>query len=173
MQAAAHAEFEKTASGRGRPILVAALCAVVVGTLGGLMTDVGPWYRALHKPWFQPPDWLFAPAWTVIFACAAVAGALAWKSHPSLRRWAVIAGMFAANGVFNILWSALFFRLHRPDWALPEVAALWLSIAALIVALRPVTRTGSWLMFPYLAWVSFAAFLNYVVVQENTPFTGS
>ena len=161
------------AGSKGRPILVAAICAAAVGTLGGLMTDVGPWYRGLHKPWFQPPDWLFAPAWTVIFACAAVAGALAWKSHPPLRRWAVIAGIFAANGVFNVLWSALFFRLHRPDWALAEVAALWLSIAALIVALRPVTRAGSWLMVPYLVWVSFAAVLNYAVVQQNMPFSGS
>jgi tryptophan-rich sensory protein len=87
-----------------------------------------------------------------------------------LRAWARIAGLFAANGVLNIAWSAIYFRLHRPDWALAETAALWLSVLALIFALRQYTRTGSLLMVPYLAWVSFAAVLNYAVVRLNYPF---
>ncbi len=156
-----------------RPILAAAVCATAVGTVGGLMTQLGPWYYALHKPSWEPPDWLFGPAWTLIFACAAMSGALTWKSHPPLRRWAVIAGMFAANGVLNIVWSALFFRLHRPDLALAEVLALWLSIAALILAIRPFSSAGSWFLAPYLAWVSFAAILNLAIVRLNFPFVRS
>ncbi len=165
--------MSQTSGAKQRPILVAAICATAVGTVGGLMTQLGPWYYSLRKPWFEPPDWLFGPAWTVIFACAAMAGALAWKSHPPLRRWAVIAGLFAANGLFNILWSALFFRLHHPDWALAEVIALWLSVLALIIAIAPISRPGSWFLAPYLAWVSFAAVLNLAIVRLNYPFVRS
>jgi tryptophan-rich sensory protein len=141
-----------------KPALVAALCACCVAGVGALMTDLGPWYEHLRRPWFQPPDWLFGPAWTAIFGMAAVAGYLAWQARPPLRAWARIAGLFAANGVLNVAWSAIYFRLHRPDWALAETAALWLSVLALIFAL------------PYLAWVSFAAVLNYAVVKLNYPF---
>jgi tryptophan-rich sensory protein len=81
--------------------------------------------------------------------------------------------MFAANGVLNIAWSALFFHFHRPDLALAEVFALWLSIAALIVAIRPFSSAGSWFLAPYLAWVSFAAILNFAVVRLNYPFVRS
>ncbi len=156
-----------------KPTLVAFLCAFCVAGLGALTTDLGPWYQSLHRPWFQPPDWLFGPAWTVIFSLAAIAGALAWQSNPPLRAWARMAGLFAVNGVLNIVWSALYFRLHRPDWALAETAALWLSVLALIFVLRPYTRTGSLLLVPYLAWVSFAAVLNLAVVRLNYPFSGS
>jgi len=158
---------------RGRtlkPALVAFLCAACVAGVGAQMTDLGPWYQHLRRPWFQPPDLAFGPAWTAIFAMAAVAGYLAWQARPPLRAWARIAALFAANGVFNVAWSAIYFRLHRPDWALAETAALWLSVLALIVALRPYTRTGSLLLVPYLAWVSFAAVLNYAVVKLNYPF---
>ena len=79
---------------------------------------------------------------------------------------------FAANAFFNVLWSLLFFRFHRPDWALAEVSLLWLSILALIVVLGRLSRASGWLMAPYLAWVSFAAFLNLTVVRLNAPFGG-
>ncbi len=153
-----------------KPLLVAFLCAACVAGLGALMTELGPWYQSLRRPAFQPPDWLFGPAWTTIFALAAIAGALAWQSHPPLRLWARITSLFAVNGVLNIAWSALYFRLHRPDWALAETIALWLSVAALIVVLNRCTRTGALLMVPYLLWVSFAAVLNLAVVRLNYPF---
>jgi len=156
-----------------KPMLIAAACAISVASIGALMTDLGPWYRSLRRPWFQPPDWLFGPAWTAIFAMAAIAGYLAWQARPNLRLWALISGLFAANGVFNVLWSALYFRMHRPDWALAETVPLWLSVLALIIVLRKCTRTGSLLMVPYLLWVSFAAVLNLAVIKLNYPFTGS
>lgn len=158
---------------RWKPIAVAAVLATAVAGTGALMTDLGPWYYSLHRPSWQPPDWLFGPVWTLIFALTAYAGFLAWESRPPLRAWARIAALFAANGVLNITWSALYFRLHRPDWALAETAALWLSVAALIAALYPYTRRGSLLLVPYLLWVSFAAVLNLAVVRLNYPFQGS
>jgi tryptophan-rich sensory protein len=94
----------------------------------------------------------------------------AWRHARAPAERARIILLFAINGVLNVLWSGLFFRLHRPDWALAEVGFLWLSIVALIVALAPLSKTASWLLVPYLAWVTFAALLNRAVVQLNSPF---
>ena len=74
------------------------------------------------------------------------------------------------NGFLNLLWSFLFFRMHRPDWAGIEVLLLWASIAALIVACRRVSGTAAWLLVPYLIWVTFAGVLNATVVGLNAPF---
>ncbi|MBK8211229.1 MAG: tryptophan-rich sensory protein [Rhodospirillales bacterium] len=155
------------------PILVAALAALVVANLGGLLTDIGPWYQNLQRPSWQPPDWLFPPAWTLIFALSATSGVLAWRAAPDAANRRRIVGAFAVNAVLNVLWSALFFSLRRPDWALIEVALLWLSIVLLIVVTGRVSRAAAWLLLPYLVWVSFASALNYAVVHLNGPFGGS
>jgi len=157
-------------SNRLLPVLVAAGTAILVASVGATMTDIGPWYQGLAKPSWQPPDWLFGPAWTLIFALAALSAVTAWREAPDQpsREWMV--GLFAVNGVLNILWSALFFRLRRPDWALVEVVFLWLSVLALILVLRRYSRTAALLLVPYLAWVSFAAVLNLAVVRLNAPF---
>ncbi|MGQ0620113.1 MAG: TspO/MBR family protein [Panacagrimonas sp.] len=156
-----------------KPIACALAAAVTVSVLGAAATDLSPWYYALQKPSWQPPDWLFGPAWTTIFALAAIAGVLAWKNAPDrARRWRMVQ-FFSVNLVLNAVWSLLFFRLRRPDFALIEVAALWLSIAALMLAMGSYSRTSSVLLLPYLAWVSFATFLNFTIVRLNAPFAGS
>ncbi len=153
-----------------KPVLLAALAALAVAGLGALMTDIGPWYRGLVKPPWQPPDALFGPVWTVIYALAAMAAVRAWEAAPSraAREW--MLALFALNGFLNVLWSLLFFRLRRPDWALWEVGALWLSVLALVVVLGRWSPRAGWLLVPYLAWVAFAAVLNLAVVQLNPPF---
>jgi tryptophan-rich sensory protein len=151
-----------------RPILAAAVAATLVAALGSTMTELGPWYRSLAKPHWQPPDWLFGPAWTLIFALAALSAAFAWRDAPRDRHWTV--ALFAVNAALNVAWSALFFRFHRPDLALAEVALLWLSILVLVVYLWRRSRPAGVLLLPYLAWVSFASLLNYEIVRLNGPF---
>jgi tryptophan-rich sensory protein len=153
------------------PAVVAALGAIAVATAGGLLTDIGPWYRDLVKPSWQPPDWLFAPVWTTIFALTALSAVIAWNRAPSGTR-VTIALLFVLNGILNVLWSALFFHLKRPDWALIEVPFLWLSVLVLIIAVRPWSRLSAWLLVPYLAWVAFAAWLNFTIVRLNGLFPG-
>ncbi len=152
---------------RWKPVAVAALAGAGVLTIGGTLTDIGQWYHSLHKPSWQPPDWLFGPAWTTIFVFVTLAAATAWQTAGSreARQWAL--ALFALNAFLNIMWSVFFFRFRRPDWALLEVALLWLSILMLIVFLWRPSRTAALLLVPYLAWVSFAAALNYMVVQLN------
>lgn len=156
---------------RWKPIAVAAAAALGVATLGGLLTDIGPWYQSLRFPAWKPPDFLFGPAWTTIFACAAAAGSIGWRRASRQRREWILA-LFAMNAFFNVSWSLLFFRLRRPDWALAEVALLWLSVALLIAFFARFSRPSAWLLAPYLVWVSFAAALNLAIVRLNGPFTG-
>lgn len=153
-----------------RAVLVAAASALAVAAIGGSLTTIGPWYRALHKPAWTPPDAAFGAIWTLIFALATVSGVTAWRGarSQSHREWLI--GLFALNGFLNILWSLLFFRLERPEWALIEAAPFWLSIAALIVFISRLSRLGSVLMAPYLVWVSIAIVLNYDIVHLNPPF---
>ncbi len=155
------------------PFLAAAAVAVVVAVLGSSMTDIGPWYQGLKKPAWQPPDWLFGPAWTLIFACAAVSAALAWRDAPTdeIREWVI--ALFAANGTLNVLWSILFFQVKRPDWALVEVVFLWLSVLLPFLVFRRYSWRAAALLIPYLAWVAFAALLNWEIVQLNRPFGGA
>lgn len=153
-----------------QPVLVAALCAMAVAGVGGLMTDIGPWYQSLRQPAWKPADWAFGPAWTLIFALAAGAGVLAWRRAPDRgsREW--LLALFALNGFLNVLWSLLYFRLRRPDWALLEVGLLWLSVLLLMVVTARYARTASWLLAPYLVWIAFAAVLNWATVRLNGPF---
>jgi len=157
------------ASSRWKPILAAACSAVVVAALGARITVLGPWYHSLREPAWKPPDVLFGPAWTLIFALAATAGVLGWRALRSRASRLAMCGFFFLNALFNELWSALFFRFQRPDWALLEVALLWVSILLLMIVLYRASRAASWLMLPYLIWVSFAAALNLAVVRLNPP----
>ena len=152
------------------PVLVAAAAALAVAGLGALMTDLGPWYLGLRQPAWKPPDWLFGPAWTLIFALAALAGVMAWKRAPdrASRDW--LLALFALNAFLNILWSLFFFRLQRPDWALLEVVFLWLSVLLLIVVVSRYAKAAAGVLLVYLAWVTFAATLNLAVVRLNGPF---
>ena len=151
-------------------IIVAALLTVGLLAVGGLMTHVGAWYAALRKPRWNPPNWLFGPAWTVILALAAWAGVLAWTHAPdAAARWRIGAA-YGINMVLHALWSPLFFTLKRPDWALVEAPLLWLSVLGLILVVAPYTSLGPWLLAPYLAWVAFAVVLNAAIVKLNAPF---
>ena len=152
------------------PIVLAVAWALLVAVIGARLTDIGPWYHRLRKPTWQPPDWLFGPAWTAIFALAATAFVLAWHAAPTGEARAGVIAVYAANGALNILWNPLFFTLRRPDWALYEVPLLWLSIVVAILRVAPLLQTAAWLLLPYLVWVSFASVLNLAIVRRNRPF---
>lgn len=151
-------------------ILVAAGAVLVAAIAGGLMTDVGPWYESLRFPRIRPPNWLFGPAWTLIFALIATSAVLAWDAAPDSSARMTLLVLFGLNLLLNVGWSPLFFKLRRPDWALIEIIPFWLSILALIVVIAPFSGRAALCLAPYLAWVTFAGWLNARVVQLNAPF---
>lgn len=152
------------------PALLAGLAAILVAMLGGTMTQIGPWYEALSQPNWAPPRPIYGIPWTLIFAAAAVAGVSAWTQTPDRRVRERLLGLFALHGLLNVGWSLLFFRLQRPDWAMAELVLLWLSVLALILVCRPLSRAAALLLMPYLAWVTAAGMLNWEIVRLNGPF---
>jgi benzodiazapine receptor len=154
------------------PVIPAVCWALVLGAGGAWLTRLDAWYYGLRFPGWKPPDWAFGPAWTTIFACAAWAFVRAWSAPgmtPGLRTAMIVA--YLANGALNSWWSYLFFRRHRPDWALVETVVLWISILAMLVVIGLASPLSAWLIAPYLAWVTLAGFLTRAVVRLNGPFT--
>ncbi len=151
-------------------IAVAGGAALMLGLVGGAMTPIGPWYRDLRKPRLQPPNWLFGPAWGLILSLAAWSAVLAWTAAPDAATRTKVLILFGTTAVFHTLWSPLFFRARRPDWALVEVVFLWASLVALVGGLWPISPAAAALVLPYLLWVTFATWLNSAIVRLNRPF---
>jgi len=152
-----------------KPIVIAILLSLIVGGLGGAATEIGPWYFQLQKPSWQPPDWLFGPAWTTIYVLTSIAGVKAWRMADEVQR-RYFMGALLLNLVLNLLWSLIFFTSQRPDIALIEVVPLWLSILLMVLLVRSYSPVSALLMLPYLGWVAFAAYLNWTIVTLNAPF---
>jgi translocator protein len=153
-----------------RPILIAGFSTSVVAGIGTTLTAIGPWYRELIKPSWTPPDIAFGAIWTVVFSLIAVAGYKAWAAALTRSERATVISVFALNGFLNVMWSLLFFDLQRPDWAIVEVVAFWISIVVMIGVARRHSRAAGWLLAPYLLWVSVAAFLNWEIIRLNGAF---
>ena len=133
--------------------------------MGGLFMP-GEWYASLKKPSWNPPGWIFGPVWTALYTMMAVAAWLVWRQGGwGKQRKALL--IFLAQLALNAVWTPLFFGLHRPGVAFAEIVLLWLAIAATIAAFRSVSRVAAWLLAPYLAWVSFAAVLNFALWRLN------
>jgi len=137
------------------------LC-VTVGYLSGLVTreSILTWYVTLNKPSFNPPNWVFAPVWTLLYIMMGVAAGMIWTSNSDEQTTKKALGFFAIQLGLNALWSYLFFGLHNPLLALIEIILLWLMIFETYNMFKKINKTAGLLLLPYLAWVSFAAILN-------------
>lgn len=145
--------------------LAASFAAAAVGGIA-TASGVRDWYPTLNKPSWTPPSWLFGPVWTVLYACIAIAGFLAWrKAGYGGARWAML--LFALQLILNAAWSWLFFGLRQPGWALAEIVLLWAAILATTVAFFRISAPAGLLFVPYLLWVTFAAVLNGAIWRLN------
>ena len=124
------------------------------------------WYASLTKPGFNPPNQLFGPVWTVLYALMAVAVWLIWRS-PANRARSRALTLFCMQLALNLAWSGIFFVGHWIGVAMAEIILLWLAILMTMVAFFVVRRDAAWLMIPYLAWVFFAGVLNWAIWGLN------
>ena len=147
-------------------IWVSFIVVNVLAASSGAIFKPGAWYASLNKPIWCPPNWLFAPAWSVLYAINVWVGVRVFEAAPP----EAVTGLMALYGlslVLNAAWSGFFFGLKRPDWALGELLLLWLSLAAQILLFVPVDQTAGLMLLPYLAWVSFAGVLNWAMWRLN------
>jgi translocator protein len=133
--------------------------------IGGLFPP-GAWYAGLNKPSWNPPSWLFGPVWSALYTMMAVAAWMVWKRGGFAVQRTPLA-LFLVHLALNAAWSPLFFGLKWPGIAFAEMLLLWLAIVATLVAFRRVSPVAGWLHVPYLAWVSFAAVLNFTLWRMN------
>ncbi|MGL4242837.1 MAG: TspO/MBR family protein [Beijerinckiaceae bacterium] len=145
--------------------------ACVATAASGALYPPGAWYETLRKPSWRPPNWLFAPAWTLLYLMIAASGWLVWRKA-GFAGAALPLAVYFIHLVINAAWSWLFFGRRRMDLALADVTALWLSIVLMIWLFAPISETAAWLLVPYLAWVSFAAFLNWTMLRLNPAAQG-
>ena len=133
------------------------------GTLIGYLNLPGDWYAGLHKPFFNPPDWVFGPVWSVLYVLVAIAGWRIFCRAPygtTMRVWWV-------QLVLNFLWSPTFFGLQLPGLGLVVIIALLVAIIGFIVLARRIDRLAAWLFAPYALWVAFATLLNFSIWWLN------
>ena len=143
------------------------ICFAVAGA-GGWLTanEIDGWYQTLRRPTIAPPNGVFGPVWTLLYALMAVAAWQVWQAEPSGMRTTGVA-LFLVQLALNLAWSWIFFHRHAVGEAVVEIVLLWAAIAATTVLFGRVAPLAAWLMAPYLAWVSFAAVLNVAFWRLN------
>ncbi|WP_265109495.1 TspO/MBR family protein [Halosolutus halophilus] len=153
----------------GKSIGTAIGFVLLINVVGALPATVSspdtPWFRALEKPSFYPPGIAFPIVWTLLFTLLGVALWLVWRSDADGRGLAL--GLFVAQMLFNVAWTPAFFGLERPLLGLAVIVVLWVLVLGTIAAFRRVDRRAAALLVPYLAWITFAAVLNFELWRLN------
>jgi len=147
-------------------VLLGFIAACFLAALTGAMFRPGDWYERLTKPSWRPPNQLFAPVWSVLYLMIAVSGWLIWRETGFVGATLPLA-IYALQLVLNAAWTPLFFGLHRIDLGFFDIVLVWLSIVATIVLFYPIHSVAAMLLLPYLAWVTFAAALNFSLWRLN------
>ncbi len=149
-------------------LVVAVLICFAAAGLGAAVTtsEIPGWYADLAKPYWNPPDWIFGPVWTLLYLMMAVSAWLVWR-QAGLARAKLPLALFAIQLVLNSLWSVLFFGLHNPGAAAVEIVLLWAAVLATLITFWRRSHWAGGLLVPYLAWVSFASVLNFTIWRKN------
>lgn len=139
--------------------VIVTFCAPAVGVTAA----PGTWYASLNKPTWNPPAWIFGPVWSLLYLLMATAAWMVWTRDG----WKLPLGLYFVQLVLNAAWTPIFFGAHELGWALVEIIALWLAILITLFSFLRVSAMAALMLVPYLAWVSFAAFLNFTLWRMN------
>ena len=163
-----HPSHTKTGHSRKAAItgLVIFLAISFAPALFGSQFKPDAWYQGLVKPALTPPGWVFGPVWTVLYAAMGVSAWLVWRQKDRVPVQGALF-LFGIQLVLNGIWTYLFFGLKNPGLAFVEILVLWVAIACTVISFRQKSRTAALILIPYLAWVSFAAYLNFELWRLN------
>ncbi len=143
-------------------ILSLGLC-LGAGGVGSIFTtqSIPTWYATLNKPFFSPPNWIFAPVWTILYILMGISLYLVWQKKK-------IPAVFWIQLVLNIIWSVIFFGMKNPPLAFMDIIILWIAIFATIKSFSKINKLAGQLLWPYMVWVSFASILNLFIIILNS-----
>ncbi|MFA6995067.1 MAG: TspO/MBR family protein [Patescibacteria group bacterium] len=146
-------------------LLAAIFISLLAGAIGSLFTipAISTWYATLAKPAFNPPNWVFAPVWTLLFILMGVSAFLIWREGLNNKNVRTALVLFIFQLIANIFWPMIFFGIHNTGLAFIEIISLWCAILATILAFYEISRISAYLLIPYIIWVTFAGFLNYSI----------
>lgn len=150
-------------------LAIAIIVSQLAGVIGSVFTvsSIPTWYATLQKPSFNPPNWIFAPVWTLLFLLMGISLYLIWSRGFKNKETKIALFIFGSQLILNILWSIIFFGLHNPFWAFIEISILWLAILLTTISFYKISKTAAYLLLPYILWVSLAAVLNFSILIIN------
>jgi tryptophan-rich sensory protein len=152
-----------------KKLVLSLLVSEGAGIFGSLFTvnAINTWYVTLNKPFFSPPNWVFGPVWTLLFALMGVSLYIVWNKKIDKKVKAHAMSLFFKQLFLNFLWSIFFFTFKNPAAGLVEIVIMWYFIFETIKAFKKIDTTSAYLLYPYLAWVSFATLLNFAIFVLN------
>jgi len=150
-------------------LLISLAACFLAGFVGSFATRAATlnWYALLQKPFFTPPGWLFAPVWFLLYILMGISAFLVWRK--GIKEFQVREGLmiFIIQLLLNMLWSYAFFGLKSPLWGLVVIVPLWTAILLTMINFYRVSKTASFLLIPYILWVSYATVLNFSIYLLN------
>ena len=150
-------------------LIISIAIPLAVGSISSLFTasSVDGWFTTIQKPSFNPPNWIFAPVWTILYIMMGIACYLVWEMDANKKIKSTAIFFYGVQLALNFLWSLIFFYAQQPGWALADIILLWLMILLTIIWFGKVSIIPAWLMIPYICWVSFATILNFYIWKLN------
>ncbi len=149
-------------------LVISLLITLGVGAIAGYATatNINTWYPHLQKPSFNPPNWIFAPVWTLLYILMGISLYLVWKQPASSERNRALS-FFFIQLFLNFCWSFIFFNYHQIALAMVDIILLWVMILITILLFSTFSKMASWVLVPYILWVSFATVLNIAIYKLN------
>ncbi len=150
-------------------LIISLIICQLAGLIGSIFTSpsIGTWYATINKPSFTPPSWIFGPVWIFLFLLMGISLYLVWENGFKSRENKMALNLFMIQLILNTFWSIIFFGLHSPIFAFIEIILLWIVILFTMLRFYRISKTASYLLIPYIIWVTFAAFLNLSIVLIN------
>lgn len=146
-------------------LIIAIALSELAGIIGSIFTisAIPNWYATLARPALNPPSWIFGPVWTTLYVLMGIATFLVWKKGWGQKNVQKALSVFGFQLVLNALWSIIFFGLHSPSWAFVDIVAMWFTIVWTMILFYKISKPAMWLLVPYILWVSFAGYLNFMI----------
>ncbi len=150
-------------------MIISVVLCEAAGIVGSLFTTsaIPTWYANLKKPFFAPPNWVFAPVWTTLYLLMGISFFIVWNTGVEKSSVRKSIAIFSIQLLLNAFWSYLFFGLKSPLLGLIEITVMWFMILLTIFSFSKVSRKATLLLVPYLMWVSLASYLNYSILILN------